>query len=134
MKKFFGILVAVMAFSFSLFGAEKSPLFVNLTSDEAHRTLMAVQFSTKMLEKGHALTIYLNDKGVKLASKENKQYAEFQSKLAEVIKKGATVYICPMCMQHYQVEGATLVEGIKLGNANLLESALFTKNTTTLNW
>jgi hypothetical protein len=37
-------------------------------------------------------------------------------------------------MQHYKVEGATLVEGIKLGNANLLESALFTKNTTTLNW
>ncbi len=134
MKKLLGILITVMALSLSLFGADKSPLFVNLTSDGEHRTLMAVQFSMKMFDKGHPLTIYLNDKGVKLASKENKQYAQFQSKLAEVIKKGATVYICPVCMKEYKVEGPSLVKGVKVGNADLLEKALFAKDTTTINW
>jgi len=134
MKKFFGIIVAVMALSLSLFAGDKSPLFVNLTSDNTHRTLMAVQFSTKMLDRGHALTIYLNDKGVKLASKENKEYAQFQSKLADVIKKGATVYICPVCMKEYGVEGPALVEGLKIGNADLLEKALFAEDTTTMSW
>lgn len=134
MKKLFGMLFVIIALSSSLFAGEKSSLFVNLTSDEAHRTLMAVQFSTKMHLKGHSLTIYLNDKGVKLASKANTQYAEFQAKLAEAIQKGATVYICPMCMQEYSIEGATLVEGIKVGNANLLEKAIFADDTTVISW
>lgn len=134
MKKIFGMLLLVMTLSLSVFASEKSSLFVNLTSDEGHRTLMAVQFSTKMHDKGHALTIYLNDKGVKLASKENKQYAEFQSKLAEAIKKGAKVYICPMCMKEYKIEGPTLVDGLKIGNANLLEKAIFEDDTTVISW
>jgi predicted peroxiredoxin len=134
MKKLLSMLIAVMALSLSVFAAEKAPLFVNLTNDGEHRTFMAVQFSMKMLDKGHPLTIYLNDKGVNIASKENKQYAQVQSKLAEVIKKGATVYICPVCMKEYKVEGSALIEGLQIGNANLLEKALFAENTTTMNW
>ncbi len=134
MKKFFAMMVAMMALSFSLLAADKSPLFVNLTSDNVHRTLIAVQFSTKMLDRGHALTIYLNDMGVRLASKENAEYAQFQSKLADAIKKGATVYICPVCMKEYGIEGPSLVEGLKLGNADLLEKALFADKTTTMSW
>jgi predicted peroxiredoxin len=134
MKKIFATLFVIVALSSSLFAGAKSPLFTNITSDEAHRTLMAVQFSTKMHLKGHPLTIYLNDKGVKLASKANKQYAEFQSKLEEAIAKGATVYICPMCMQEYKIEGSTLVKGVKVGNANLLEKAIFADDTTVISW
>jgi predicted peroxiredoxin len=134
MKKLLGMFIAAMALSFSLYGAQKAPLFVNLTNDGEHRTFMAVQFSTKMLDQGHPLTIYLNDKGVKIASKANKQYAQVQSKLTDVIKKGATVYICPVCMKEYKVEGAALIDGLKIGNAKLLEKALFAENTTTMNW
>ena len=134
MKKLLGILSLVMMFSLSLFADSKSPLFANITSDIEHRTLMAVQFSLKMHEKGHPLTIYLNDKGVKLASKENKQYELFQSKLAEAIEKGATVYICPMCMKEYKVEGSSLVSGLKVGNANLLEKAIFADDTRVISW
>ena len=132
MKKIFGLLCVFMALS--LFASEKSPLFVNITSDKEHRTLMAVQFSAKMQEKGHPLTVYLNDEGVKLASKNNKQYAQFQSKLLEAMQKGATVYICPMCMQEYKIEGNTLIEGLKIGNANLLESAVFAEDTKIMSW
>ncbi len=134
MKKLFGMLFVIMTLSLSLFAGDKSPLFVNLTSDQEHRTLMAVQFSMKMHDKGHTLTIYLNDKGVKLASTENKQYAEFQSKLAEVMGKGATVYICPVCMKEYKIEGSTLLKGVKVGNANLLEKAIFADDTRVISW
>jgi len=134
MKKLLAALSIMVIFSLTLFADAKSPLFANITSDVEHRTLMAVQFSLKMHEKGHPLTIYLNDKGVKLASKENKQYAHFQSKLAEAIKKGARVYICPMCMKEYKIEGSTLVDGLKIGNANLLEKALFADDTRVISW
>lgn len=134
MKKLLGMFAVVMALSLSLFAGDKSPLFTSITSDKEHRTLMAIQFSLKMHEKGHPLTVYLNDAGVKLASKENKQYELFQSKLEEAIKKGATVYICPMCMQEYKVEGSTLVTGVKLGNANLLEKAIFADDTRVISW
>ena len=134
MKKLLGILSIVMALSLSLFAGDKSPLFTNITSDKEHRTLMAIQFSLKMHEKGHPLTVYLNDEGVKLASKENKQYKEFQSKLLEGIKKGVKVYICPMCMKEYKIEGSTLIDGLKIGNANLLEKAIFADDTRVISW
>ena len=36
------------------------PLFINLTSDEPHRSLMAIMFSKGQLKRGHPVTIFLN--------------------------------------------------------------------------
>ena len=48
---------------------DNDPLFVNLTSDEAFLTMMAMRFAKSLWERGHPLTIFLNDKGIFLASK-----------------------------------------------------------------
>jgi hypothetical protein len=72
------------------------PLFVNLTTDEGHRANMAFTFSKAVLERGHPVTIWLNDKGVLLASKvHGGKFADQQKTLAEMISKGVTVIVCP---------------------------------------
>ena len=111
------------------------PLFVNLTSDDAHRANMAITFGAKQNERGHPLTIFLNDKAVVIGAKSHAgTYAEHQKALAELVQKGATVIICPMCMKHYGVKEADLLPGIKVGNPDLTGGALFKDNSKTLTW
>src|SRR5512145_1202915 len=47
------------------------PLFVNLTTDEPHRANMGITFGRNQHERGHPLTVFLNDKAVLIASKAN---------------------------------------------------------------
>lgn len=111
------------------------PLFVNMTTDDAHRANMAISFGSAQLERGHPLTIFLNDKGVLVASRANAdKYGHQQKILAEVIGKGAVVIVCPMCMKHYGVKKTDLLPGIKVGNPDLTGSMLFRGNTKTLAW
>lgn len=46
-------------------------LFINLTSDDPHRVNMALKFGGDQLDRGHPLTVLLNDKGVLLGSQKN---------------------------------------------------------------
>jgi hypothetical protein len=73
---------------------ETDPLFVNLTSDDSHRANMAITFGGKQHERGHPLTIFLNDKGVLIGSKTNSgKFADHQKALTDLMSKGATVLI-----------------------------------------
>jgi sulfur relay (sulfurtransferase) complex TusBCD TusD component (DsrE family) len=125
-----GVLAAMPA-------AADSPgsLFVNLTSDENHRANMAMMFSKKMMERGHPVTIWLNDKGVFLASKENAgKFAQQQKALAELMANGAVVIVCPFCAEHYGVKVTDFIEGAKVGNPDLTSGLLFKEDTKTLTW
>jgi len=111
------------------------PLYVNLTTSEDHRSNMAIVFSKNQLDRGHPVTIFLNDKGVLLGSKtQAAAYSAQQKLLTEMIGKGAVVLICPMCMKHYGVKEADVLPGIKVGNPELTGDALFKDNTKTLTW
>ncbi len=111
------------------------PLFINMTTEGSHRSMMALTFGANQMERGHPLTIFLNDEGVKVGSKKRaKKYAEHQRKLAEMMAKGAVVISCPMCMRHYEVKEADLLPGVQLGNPELTGGALFKDNTRTLTW
>ena len=117
------------------FAGSSDPLFINLISDDAHRADMAISFGKNQLERSHPLTIFLNDKGVFIGSKENAaKYADHQNKLGELMSKGATVLICPMCMKHYGIKESDLLPGIKVGNPDLTGSLLFKDDTQTLTW
>jgi sulfur relay (sulfurtransferase) complex TusBCD TusD component (DsrE family) len=111
------------------------PLFVNLTTDEPHRANMAIAFGKNQLERGHPLTIFLNDRGVFLGAKANAaKYGEHQKALGDLMGKGAVVLICPMCMKHYGVKESDLLPALKVGNPELTGGALFKDNTRTLTW
>ena len=117
------------------FAGESDPLYVNLTTNEPHRANMAITFSKNQFERGHPLTIFLNDKGVFLGSKANAAaFPEHQKMLAELANKGAVVLICPMCMKQHGIKEADLLPGVKIGNAELTGNALFKDNTKTLTW
>ena len=111
------------------------PLFVNLTTDDPHRANMGITFGKNQIERGHPLTIFLNDKGVFIGSKANAaKFADQQKVLGELMSKGAVVLICPMCMKHYGVKEADLLPGLKVGNPELTGGALFKDNTKSLTW
>ena len=117
------------------FAGELDPLFINMTSSDEHRAVMAIGFGVKQLEKGHPLTVFLNDKGVLLASTAHRsKNADQQKALTEIMAKGGTVIVCPLCMRHYQVQEKDLLAGIKIGNPDLTGAALFKDNTKTLSW
>ena len=114
---------------------ESDPLFVNLTTDEPHRANMGIAFGKNQAERGHALTIFLNDRGVLIGSKANAaKFAAHQKTLSELMSKGAVVLICPMCMKQYGVNESDLLPGLKIGNPELLDAALFKGSTKTLTW
>jgi predicted peroxiredoxin len=117
------------------FAGDTDPLFVNTTTDQPHRAKMALVFSKNQLDRKHPVAIFLNDRGVLIASKANGEtLKEQQDLLKALIAAGATVIACPMCMEHYGVKEADLLPGIKIGNPEVVESALFKDNTKTLTW
>lgn len=130
-----GLALIVANISAPAFAANADPLFVNMTTDDPHRASMAIVFGKNQLERGHPLTVFLNDKGVFVGSKANAaKFAEQQKMLAEVLGKGGAVLVCPMCMKHYGVKESDLLPGLKVGNPDLTGGVLFKDNTRTLSW
>jgi sulfur relay (sulfurtransferase) complex TusBCD TusD component (DsrE family) len=133
------ILCATLAFSeFALIPAhagETDPLFVNATTDQPHRTTMALVFSKNQLARKHPVTVFLNDRGVLVASKPNSEtFKEQQELLKGLIDAGATVIACPICMEHYGVKEADLLPGVKKANPELISQTLFADNVKTMSW
>ncbi len=122
--------------SFAVAG-ETDPLFVNLTTDDPHRANMGISFGQHQLERGHPLTIFLNDGGVRVAAKSGRnaqKFAEHQKVLLDLMAKGAVVLVCPLCLNHYGMKESDLLPGIKVGSPELTGSALFKENTRSLSW
>ena len=131
----FVIALALGAVAQPALAGDADPLFVNLTTDDSHRANMGITFGKNQFERGHPLTIFLNDKGVLIGSKANTaKYADHQKALGDVMAKGGTVLICPMCMKHYGVKESDLIPGLKIGNPELTGAAVFKDNTKSLTW
>ena len=115
--------------------ARARPLFINLTSDDGHRSRMAIGFGANQLQMGHPLTIYLNDRGVFLASRlKRTDFADQQQQLNLLQQQGAQILVCPMCMKHYGVESADLIPAARPSNPQLANQALFQPGSVSLSW
>ena len=114
--------------------AAGDPLFINLTaSPSAHRTEMALGFAQNVAKKDHPVTIFLNDEAVTLATKA-KVDTPTGKMLGDAMKSGIAVIVCPTCMKFYKVAEADLVQGVKVGNPELTQGALFAPSSRTLSW
>ena len=114
---------------------DNDPLFVNLTTDEAFRTTMAMRFAKALMERGHPLTIFLNDRGIYLASKAHgSKYVDQQKLLSELLEKGTVVIACPQCLKQFDISEGDLLPGIQVGSPSLTGGALFKDGTQTLSW
>jgi len=136
LKKLLVISALSLIFVFnSALAISADPLFINLTSDDVHRSSMAIGFGVNQMKLGHPLTIFLNDRGVLVGSKLNSvKFSEHQKMLIDAIAKGAVVLICPTCTKHFGVDQKDFLQGIKLGNPELTGGALFKANTKTMAW
>ena len=135
--KVFKLLVCTVlaALSLSAFAGANDPLFINLTTDDAHRSTMAINFGKHHSANGHPLSIFLNDKGVILGVKAGaEKYAAQQKELTEIISKGGLVIICPSCLKNAGYTEADLLPGIKIGSPKLTGDALFKDGTKTMSW
>ena len=111
------------------------PLFINMTTQDAHRALMAISFGKNQLDRGHPLTLFLNDGGVLVANTANAdKYPEQQKLLSATLAAGGKVLICAMCMQKYGVKAAQVLPGIQVSNPDITGAALFAPDTRTLSW
>ena len=111
------------------------PLFVNLTSDESHRASMALTFTSKQQARKHPVSVYLNDRAVVLAAKSKAaEFGAHQKLIGEILAAGGTVLICPMCMKHYGVAEADLIEGVKVSSPEVVEEKLYEDDAQTLSW
>jgi sulfur relay (sulfurtransferase) complex TusBCD TusD component (DsrE family) len=127
--------VAASATATANAGDAKGKLFVNMTTDEPHRALMALSFARKQQERGHPVTIYFNDRGVLVASVANASGFAAQQELAAAIAgAGGALLVCPMCMKHYGVEEGQLMPNARVSNPDLAGEALFADDTRTLTW
>lgn len=131
----FVVCIALVGFNAPSHAGDSDPLFINLTSDDGHRVNMALTFGGHQMKRGHALSIFLNDRAVAVASKANaEKFAAQQKALTDLLGAGATILVCPMCMKHYGVSEADLLPGLKVGNAELTGAALFKDNGKTMTW
>ena len=136
LKSLKAAVIAVLAtLSLSALAGANDPLFINLTTDDVHRSNMAITFGKHHSGNGHPLSIFLNDKGVILGVKAgSEKYAAQQKELTEIISKGGLVIICPSCLKNAGYTEADLLAGVKLGSPKLTGDALFKDGTKTMSW
>jgi len=136
LKSLKSAVIAVLAtLSLSAFAGANDPLFINLTTDDVHRSNMAITFGNHHSANGHPLSIFLNDKAVMLGVKAgSSKFADQQQALSEVISSGALVIMCPMCLKQAGFTEADLISGVKLGSPKVTGDALFKDGTKTMSW
>lgn len=115
--------------------ADRPSLFLNLTSDNSQRSETGLIFARDQMARGHALTVFLNDQAVRMGSSSNLRNFVIQQKLLrDLMGKGAVVLVCRVCMRHYGVTEASLMQGMLLDDPERVGEALFRDNTRTLTW
>lgn len=129
------VLLSLLFVSSTALAGATDPLFINLTSDDPHRALMAISFGQAQMERGHPLTVYLNDHAVFVASKKHSaKFAEQQKLLSAIAAGGGAVLVCPMCSRKFGVPEADFISGARLTSPDITGPALFRDNTKTLSW
>ena len=129
------IVLSVGAFSTTAFAGDKDPLFINLTTNDAFRAIMALTFGRHQLGKGHPVTVFLNDHGVFLGSKKySRRYAREQKLIKDFVKNGGVVLMCDMCIHKFVIKKSQIIPEVKVSLHDEASKALFTDHTKTMSW
>jgi sulfur relay (sulfurtransferase) complex TusBCD TusD component (DsrE family) len=125
--------------------AAKPGLFINLTTDDTWAAAKAIFFAhEKVLKSGHKpVAIWLNVRGIYLADKKRpshvhglmkEQGASIQDMLTAFMKDGGTVIACGACSQAAGLTKEDFIDGVQMGNPDLVFGLLFDPNVKTLSW
>jgi len=138
----FGALAAVLWIAAQVQAAEDKSmgLFVNLSTLQTGPAGHALYFAGKHLERGHPVTFFLNGPAVLIASKSAPQ-ATFQivgktvrDMLEDLVKGGAKVITCQLCIKMQGMDESDLIAGAMLGNPDLVAEYLFDPKYQVISW
>jgi predicted peroxiredoxin len=77
---------------------------------------MALDAGRQYAEKGYPIVIYLNDKAVNLGVEvKSGNVSKEQEAIRQAIANGATIIVCPTCLEDYGFTLINLVQGVVLG-------------------
>lgn len=109
------LVVVTMTLSLSAFAA-KEPIHINLATNDPAKVSMALDAGRQYAEKGYPIVIYLNDKAVLLGVEvKSGVFSKEQVAIKQAIANGATVIICPSCLEDYGFTRINLVQGVVVG-------------------
>lgn len=123
----------------------KGGLFVNLTTDDTWAATKAIMFAhEKVLKRGHKpVAIWLNVRGIYLADKNRASHVHglmkekgksVQDMLTDFIKDGGVVIVCGACSKASGLTKSDFIEGVTMGNPDLVMGLLFDPSVKTLSW
>ena len=100
---------------------EGSIVLLNVTSDykaDPQSVDMAMKLAGFALDEGRTVAFFFNVKGVLLPQKVTSEEFKYDksdksliTQLKALIKRGAEVHVCPICMKALNVEKSQLIEG-----------------------
>lgn len=141
----FFLLLAVLVASPGYADESKGGLFINLTTDDTWAATKAIMFAhEKVLKRGYKpVAIWLNVRGIYLADKKRASHVHglmkekgtsIQDMLTDFIKDGGVVIACGACSKAAGLTKSDFIDGVKMGNPDLVMGLLFDPSVKTLSW
>ena len=123
----------------------KGGLFVNLTTDDTWAATKAIMFAhQKVLKRGYKpVAIWLNVRSIYLGDKKRASHVHglmkdksqsIQDMLIAFMKDGGTVIACSACSNAAGLVHEDFIDGVTMGNPDLVSEILFDPNVKTLSW
>ena len=120
-------------------------LFINLTTDDTWAAAKAILFAhEKVLKRGYQpVAIWLNVRAIYLADKKRashvhglmkEQDRSIQDMLQAFIADGGMVIACMACSKAAGLTEADFIDGVQMGNPDLVTGLLFDPKVKTLSW
>ena len=110
--------LAVIALPLSTLAA-KEPIYINLATNDPAKVSMALDAGRQYAEKGYPIVIYLNDKAVNFGVEVQSEVISKEGEaIRQAIANGATIIICPSCLEDYGFARNNLLKGVMLGAAH----------------
>jgi len=141
------VLILLFAVSATSVAAEskKGGLFVNLTTDDTWAASKAILFAhQKVLKAGYSpVAIWLNVRAVYLIDKKRASHVHglmkeknlsIQDLLTAFIKDGGLVIACQACSKASGLTKDDYIDGVTMGNPELVRGLLFDPDIKTLSW
>lgn len=137
------LVASISPFAYS--AEQKGGLFVNLTTDDTWAATKAIMFAhQKVLKRGYKpVAIWLNVRGIYLADKKRPSHVHglmkekgqsVQDMLQAFIEDGGTVIACAACSKAAGLTADDFIDGVKMGNHDLVMGLLFDPAVKTLSW
>lgn len=146
MKNFKSIIaLLLLLLSASVHAENKGGLFVNLTTDDTWAATKAIVFAhEKVLKNGYKpVAIWMNVRAVYLIDKKRASHIHglmaekgksIQDMLKSFMSDGGIVIACGACSKATGLTKNDFIDGVKMGNPELVQSFLFDPQVKTLSW